>query len=270
MNNVDFAIIVIMGLSCIFGLIRGFTREILGLFTWAGAGASTYFLVPMLGGIARDHIANPMIADTITAVLLFIVLLIVFSVISGLIANTVKQSNMGGVDRSLGFAYGIARGGVVVCIIEIAFSVVVARPQQAASIQEARFTPLVRRGADSLMTFMPQKALDMIASQTVKAVDKAQQQVQEQVTQQVQDLMQNPGQPLTSPSSLTNPALQLPEQVSTKQIPPAQSVKTPEDSEKTVESLALLTPHAAASKNIDGDYNKHQKRDMDRLIQATQ
>ncbi len=68
MNSVDIGILVIFGISCLAGFMRGFTREILGVFTWVGSAVATYIAVPLLGGIAKGYIANPMIADAVTAV----------------------------------------------------------------------------------------------------------------------------------------------------------------------------------------------------------
>lgn len=273
MNGIDLAIIIIMGISCIIGFIRGVTREILGLLTWVGAAAATYFSVPLTGGFTRAYIANPMIADGITACVLFIVYLILFSIISGTIANSVRESSLGGVDRSLGFAYGIIRGVVLLCAAELGLSAFVARPNQATNIQQAQFTPLLRRGADNLVAYLPAKIGEMISIQAGKAMENAttaaKQKLEEQATKSVENMM--PLLPGITGSQTRNPKAS----PSVTTAPPAFKQSSipkvaEEDPEKTMEALAQLKPQASESKTKDGDYDKRQKRDMDRLIQTTQ
>lgn len=260
MNSIDLAILAIMGISCIFGFIRGFTREILGLFTWAGAAAATYFTVPMAGAVARANIANPMIADGVTSFVLFIAFLIIFSIVSGVISNSVRESNLGGVDRSLGFAFGILRAALLICLAEIAMSTIVARSNQAAVIEQARFTPMIRRCADSLIVYMPDKIQEFILVQADKAVTSAVQNQLKQSGEQIQDALKQ--LPITPQPNATSPATPS----GTEEL----SNNSEEDIQRTAESLALLKPKAQESKTKDGDYDKHQKRDLDRLIQTNQ
>ncbi len=166
MNGIDIAILIIMGLSCLMGIVRGFTKEVLGLFTWAGAAFAAYMTYPLASEFARGHIANPMIADSVTGVVLFILYLIVFSIITFNISNAVRSSSIGGLDRGLGLAFGVIRGSILICAAEIAFSLFINRESQSETIQSARFIPMVRRGADEMLLMMPTKWREMLDQQT--------------------------------------------------------------------------------------------------------
>lgn len=284
MNSVDIGILIVFAISCLAGFIRGFTREILGLFTWFGSALATYIAVPLMSGLARSHIANPMIADAITAIILFIVFLIIFSLISGAISNSVKRSTLGSIDRALGVSFGIVRAVVVVCGIEIILSTFTLRPHQSEMIQYARFTPMIRRAADNLIFWLPQNVRDFIATQQSESLAKMHNDApiltphSESVEKAISDVAQNMvtnhivNNQVESIEKLLNKNQNTNQPAPQKQLNTivAQSEKPKEDPEKTAESLANLTPQAMDVKGNDGDYNKRQRRDLDRLVQINQ
>src|SRR3990167_294789 len=101
-NMVDFAIIFLLGISILIGILRGATREVLGIAGWVGALATVFYGLPLFRPLGRYYIHNPMIADAAIAGVLFILSLAVFILISRLISTKVKGSLLGGLDRSLG------------------------------------------------------------------------------------------------------------------------------------------------------------------------
>ena len=283
MNSMDIAILIVFGISCLAGFMRGFTREVLGLFTWLGSTLATYMAVPLMGGIARGHIANPMIADAVTAVVLFIIFLIIFSLISGAVSNTVKRSNLGSIDRALGVSFGIVRAVVIVCSIEILFSTFTLRPNQSETIQMARFTPMIRRAADNLIVWLPQNVREFIATQQSESMSKTQPNapILNPNNDSLENILSNAAQNIVTDNVVNSQSQAVqkflnPSQPN-QQVPTPQpnavvvtSPKQPEDTEKTAESLANLTPQAMDVKGNDGDYNKRQRRDLDRLVQINQ
>lgn len=298
MTGIDFAILGVLLSSILMGLWRGFTRELLGLFTWAGSAAATYFTLPLARGIARSHIANPQIADTLTVVVLFIVFLIIFSITSNIIASAIRNSTLGGIDRSLGLGFGILRGVILICIGEVILTAVTPRPSQGPSIQNARFIHFARRGGDTLMAIIPDNWREQLNTLALKPVDtqpKASP-VGPDLSDQAQNILnlldqqknapssnhssQQPGSPPSAPNA-ANPPHQgsapsalggvivphISPQATAAGVPTARSVPIPvEDPQKTAESLANLRPQAIDTKKEDADYDVRQRRDMDRLI----
>ena len=281
MNSVDIGILIIFGISCLAGFMRGFTREVLGLFTWAGSAFATYIAVPLLGGITRTYIANPMIADAITAVILFILFLIIFSIISGALANSVKRSSLGSIDRSLGVSFGIVRSIIIVCAAEIILSTFTLRQNQADTIQTARFTPMIRRGSENLIQWVPQNVREFIATQQSEAMAKTT--PHHNMEKSVEEVLSNAMQGVAAEAIVKQQPEALQKILQQVQGPPSQRQqhvpaqhhnaphkKTEEDTEKTAESLAKLTPQTMDTKGKDGDYNTRQRRDLDRLVQINQ
>ena len=82
-------------MSAIVGVMRGFTREILGLCSWAAAGFSAFFALPLVQPIAHRYIENLILADILSSIVLFVIFLILYSLISQFFAGMVRQSGLG-------------------------------------------------------------------------------------------------------------------------------------------------------------------------------
>src|SRR5690348_7486148 len=101
-NLVDLIVVAVILLSGVFALARGFVKEVLSIVSWVGAIFATLYGFQIASGFARQFISSPLIADGVAGGTLFLVSLFALSFVSGLIANRVRGSTVGSVDRSLG------------------------------------------------------------------------------------------------------------------------------------------------------------------------
>jgi membrane protein required for colicin V production len=155
MTWVDAVAIGVVVLSAVFSLVRGFVREVLGVFAWVGAG---------LGGLKFFGLVQPYVASLVPAKnlvvpisigVVFILVLIVLSIISAWIGGRVRESALSGLDRSLGLVFGVARGGVILCLAYIGLSMFVMPDEWPAPVVNARFLPLAYQGAVALAGLLP-------------------------------------------------------------------------------------------------------------------
>jgi membrane protein required for colicin V production len=112
-------------------------------------------------------------ADIATGAGLFVVTLMVLTVISHSIARGVRESSVGGLDKSLGFVFGLVRGAVLVCLIYIGASWFWTEEQLPDFVTQARAMPLVRGGADLLRTLVPEETRRKTEAATGSAKRKA-------------------------------------------------------------------------------------------------
>jgi len=112
MNGLDFAILGVFFVSTLIGAMRGFTKEILSLFSWGGAISLSYIFLPVGRSLVQPYIGNPMMADGAALFCTFIISLILLSIIANIIASYIHESSFRGVDHSLGFGFGMLRGVV--------------------------------------------------------------------------------------------------------------------------------------------------------------
>jgi membrane protein required for colicin V production len=170
MTLFDGIIIGVALLSALMGLIRGLTREVLGLASWIGGASLTFIGMPFVQIIARRYIQNGMMADVAAAVGLFLIFLILFSVISHTLSGFIRQSVLGGIDRSLGFLFGIGRGIVVLCVFQLLISCFVPRQKQPENFQNNRFAPMIYKGSDLIFSLLPHQIASKIFEQQQKLV----------------------------------------------------------------------------------------------------
>jgi membrane protein required for colicin V production len=102
--------------SAMLAMVRGFSREILSIISWALSAAAAFFFYKPVIPYIQPYIDNPKIAMGAAAAIVFVVALIVISVITMKIADWIIDSRIGALDRTLGFLYGAARGVLVVAV----------------------------------------------------------------------------------------------------------------------------------------------------------
>ena len=102
----DIILIAIMLISGFLAMLRGLTREVLSILSWAVAALATLFIFPMYQAQARTYIEPPILADAALAAGVFLVVLIVVSLITMRISDKVLDSRIGALDRTLGFLFG--------------------------------------------------------------------------------------------------------------------------------------------------------------------
>ncbi len=169
MNWVDLAVLGVVVVSALFGLLRGFVRESLGVIAWvlAAVAASPYGAFPYTQPIARQHIADPGIADAVAFGAVFIVVLAILLLVAGIISRVVRRSMLGSLDRTLGLAFGVVRGAVLIASAYIIAGFAFPIEQWPAPVLEARSLPLVYRGAELIAAQVPPGYKPAVASPPV-------------------------------------------------------------------------------------------------------
>lgn len=110
---VDWVIIVIVMISSLISLKRGFVRECLSLATWVAAFFIARLFSPNLETILVDSIATPSLRYIAAFAILFVCVLIVGGLIGKLVYELVKITGLTTTDRLLGMVFGMARGLVL-------------------------------------------------------------------------------------------------------------------------------------------------------------
>jgi membrane protein required for colicin V production len=156
MNLVDLGVIGVIAVSALLGLSRGFVREMLGLGSWVIAGYGAFTFGPQLVPLANRAIGNPDIAGVAAYAGTFMVLVIVLSLLANLVGRMVRVSALGGLDRTFGTVFGIARGSAVMIAAYILSGLVLHQPWPPA-IAQARTVPLLYHGAVWVAAVLPEQ-----------------------------------------------------------------------------------------------------------------
>lgn len=151
LNLFDAAVMFAVLLSALLALLRGFTREVLAILAWIGAAIVTFKAFPLLQPSVRAHMSPLWLADLALGVGLFLVVLVLLSVISHRLADRVRGSRVGPLDRSLGFLFGLVRGVVLVVLVYAAIDRLVPASERPVWLREARLNMPLRSGAAYLL-----------------------------------------------------------------------------------------------------------------------
>jgi len=156
MTVFDYGVIVFIVFSGLFAFVRGFVKEVLSIVAWFGASVAALYAAPYLRPLAQRMTPNPQVADAASALIAFIIALVILSMATAVVAKRVKDSPAGAIDRTLGLIFGLGRGALLACLIFIAMNVVIpafgATPQWFA---QARTRPLLQTGVNALRQLAP-------------------------------------------------------------------------------------------------------------------
>ncbi len=154
----DIILLAVMLVSAALAMVRGFTREVLSIASWVAAAAATIYFFPSAREIAREHIhlSPPQIADVTAAAGIFVAVLLVVSFITMKISDAILDSRIGPVDRILGFAFGAARGLLLVVVAFLFFNWLVPEKGQPDWFKTASSKPLLQDAGDKLLAMLPE------------------------------------------------------------------------------------------------------------------
>jgi membrane protein required for colicin V production len=152
---VDLLVVVIVGVSTVFAVWRGFISETLSIVAWAAAAFASLYFGPWVAPLMAHMISPWWLAYIAGYAAVFLVILIPISFASFRVSESVRRSSVGPLDRSLGAAFGIARGLVIIGGLYLLFSLVVPLRDHPSSLRDARLLPLIQSSAEVLIALAP-------------------------------------------------------------------------------------------------------------------
>jgi membrane protein required for colicin V production len=152
----DIFLIVVMLVSGLLAMVRGFMREVLSIAAWATAAVITLLAFSRLLPLAKQYFNNDIVASVVTVGGVFVVTLIVASVFTVRLSDMVLDSRIGALDRTLGFLFGLGRGLIIVVVAFIFFDWLVPDKSQPEAIRSARSKIILRSTGDWLMSLLPE------------------------------------------------------------------------------------------------------------------
>jgi membrane protein required for colicin V production len=153
----DMIVIGIVLISGLLAALRGFTREVLAIGSWAAAAVMAYLFYQQLTPLAQQYVsANVNIARPVAAGGIFLLTLLVAYFITSKISDMILDSRIGALDRTLGFLFGAARGLLLAVVGFLFFNWLVSDRQQPTWVKDAKLKPLLESTGASLMSLLPE------------------------------------------------------------------------------------------------------------------
>lgn len=152
----DLVVIGVVLISALLAAVRGLTREVLAIASWATAAVVAWVFHPQLLPLAEQYIPNKTVALVVVIAALFLGTLIVVSLVTARISDFVLDSRIGALDRTLGFVFGAARGLLLAVVGYLFFTALVPEKMQPSWARDARAKPILEETGRSLLTMLPQ------------------------------------------------------------------------------------------------------------------
>jgi membrane protein required for colicin V production len=151
----DVILLVVMLISALLAMVRGFMREVLSIASWATAALVTVLAFPKLLPTVQGYLSNDIVAKAVTIGVIFLGTLIVVAVITIKISDMILDSRIGALDRTLGFLFGLARGLLIVVVAYAFFDWLVLEKSQPKWATEAKSLTVLRVSRDWLIAMSP-------------------------------------------------------------------------------------------------------------------
>lgn len=165
---VDLIILGVLLISGLLALMRGFVRELLHILAWIAAAVIAVKAFPYAQPVVAQYLQPELLANLATGAGIFVVSLVILVYVFSTISKRVKESDVGVIDRGLGFLFGLARGVLVVALaylVLVQFLPADESEEPPSWVAESRGLPYVAKSAEFLASVAPEvfaAALDTI------------------------------------------------------------------------------------------------------------
>src|SRR5215208_1115322 len=134
----DLILLVVMLVSAMLAMIRGFMREVLSIGAWAIAAIATVYSYARLLPLAKQYFNNDIVAAAAVVGGVFLLTLLIVSILTVRISDMILDSRIGALDRTLGFLFGLGRGLVIVVVAFVFFAWLVPPGKQPEGVRNAK------------------------------------------------------------------------------------------------------------------------------------
>ena len=167
----DAVVLVIVLLSAGLAFSRGLTREVLAVGGWIVAALAAFYFAPLVEPLIREL---PLVGSflrsscTLSALAAFVAMfalaLMLLAIFTPLVSGVIRDSALGPIDKGLGFAFGAARGLLLVAVLYLLYDLVAPADQRLADIDNAQSVRLISDTAELLRANAPTEVPDWLAT----------------------------------------------------------------------------------------------------------
>lgn len=194
LNNLDVIILVITAISALIGLSRGFVKEVLSIVGWILAFICIISLLPILNPFTMKYITDGVFGGVITALFIFILFLICWTMFTSSIVKQIRTSFFSGVDKFLGFLFGVARAFLLVILLNILITWVIPVEEQSAFFAESKYFNIAGDFAKPIEKLIPAETLEDIKSKA-QGMSKEEETAQERQKNETDELFDKLARP---------------------------------------------------------------------------
>lgn len=154
----DWIVVLIVGITAAFGLMRGFIAEVASLAAWvAGFIAVRLFYTPARA-IFETASGSELIAAVAAVMGPFLLAVLLVKLIGSFLSNSAKGSVIGPVDRLLGLGFGLVKGflaaSLIFLLITLGMKIVPGDDSRPDWLARAKTTPTLALVASAMVSYV--------------------------------------------------------------------------------------------------------------------
>jgi len=154
LSLLDVILTVIIGLSIVFGLVKGFIRELFSLAFFILAVILSFMYYFEAGNLFVTQLKNRDLANFTGFLLIFIAVMVVGALMTWTTKKIFVIGPLRSVDRILGGAFGLLRGILIAAVI--VFGVVVFSVDEGM-VRRSRLSPVILKAISLGIDLLPNK-----------------------------------------------------------------------------------------------------------------
>ena len=158
-NWLDFVIIILVGLSVVEGVTKGFARTGVGLAVAILGVILGIWFYETVAAYIQPHVTSAGIANIIGFLIVFGVCLTIGAVLGAVLAALLDKAGLTFLDRVLGAGLGVARGALTAIVLVMILVAFTPNPP-SRSVEQSRWAPYLIGASNVLAEFAPRELKD--------------------------------------------------------------------------------------------------------------
>ncbi len=187
MGLIDILVIATFVISIGCALYRGLAKELLSISAWIFAAFAALYGFTFLRPFWALFFKNPVIVDLCSAGSIALVVLIILTLINAHITGHLRKSALSGLDRTLGFLFGIFRAVLLISVVYLIAQIPFSAAQMKKATAENYSMPYIAASAQALENILPESLKAGIdtnsVAQTAKKIHSTAQKMKEEAAE---------------------------------------------------------------------------------------
>jgi membrane protein required for colicin V production len=171
LNWLDFVLILILGISVVGGISKGFARLVIGLLAAVVGFLCGLWFYGSVAGFLLPYVSHNGIANFIGFFLIFLGVVLLGTLVGKLLGLLLKWAGLSWLNRLMGGVFGLLRGLVFAIALVLALLAFSPNPPPR-SVVESRIAPYVIDAAHICANLAPREVRDRVM-QSYEEVEKA-------------------------------------------------------------------------------------------------
>ena len=171
LSFLDLAVFIVVVLSGIMAMQRGFYRTLFAFLPWIVSGAVACLLYPLAYPFIKPYVTKIETASALALAAVFLGTLVITTLTTVTLSGLVLHEKVGARNGTLGFVYGAMRGMLIAIIAFGFYSWLVPDPDQPAWVSNAFIKPVLLSSSKALREYTPDNLDSVIARITAKLAE---------------------------------------------------------------------------------------------------